>query len=159
MVLNLSNFSHHHPGGKFVLDQTAGRDISKFFYGGYALDGNIGLKAGEKNLAYAHSNIARKIAFSHIVGVIEKPEVQENSFDIDHSQTMDLNSSSKSFVFKTKDNLKNSDLAEYFTDISKLGQHYTVAPQDGLGQPFIEFKGTQLKRHYTIANCMKKKFY
>lgn len=103
MVLNLTNYAHHHPGGRFLLDQTAGRDISKFFYGGYALDGNIGLKPGDKNMAYAHSNIARKTAFNHIVGVIENPEVQENSFQIDHSQSMDLNSSSKSFVFKTKD--------------------------------------------------------
>jgi cytochrome b involved in lipid metabolism len=33
-------FSHHdelHPGGKFVLHKNIGRDISKYFYGGYKL--------------------------------------------------------------------------------------------------------------------------
>ena len=53
-----------------MLDQTVGRDISKFFYGGYALDGNFNKKAGDSNLVHPHSNIARKIAFRHIVGVI-----------------------------------------------------------------------------------------
>jgi len=42
MVLDISNFHAFHPGGKFVLTHNKGRDISKFFYGGYSLDGNIG---------------------------------------------------------------------------------------------------------------------
>ena len=26
-----------HPGGRFMINKTVGRDISKFFYGGYQL--------------------------------------------------------------------------------------------------------------------------
>jgi cytochrome b involved in lipid metabolism len=40
LVLNVGNFAAVHPGGRFVIDQNIGRDISKFFFGGYSLDGN-----------------------------------------------------------------------------------------------------------------------
>ncbi len=42
LVLDCSKFVAYHPGGKFVLQHNTGRDISKFFYGGYCLEGNIG---------------------------------------------------------------------------------------------------------------------
>lgn len=29
-----------HPGGQFLIEQTVGRDISKYFYGGHSLDSN-----------------------------------------------------------------------------------------------------------------------
>jgi cytochrome b involved in lipid metabolism len=28
----------NHPGGKFVVEANIGRDISKFFYGGYSME-------------------------------------------------------------------------------------------------------------------------
>ena len=37
LVLNLNGYERLHPGGKFVLKQNFGRDISKFFNGGYSL--------------------------------------------------------------------------------------------------------------------------
>ena len=37
LVLNLNGYDKFHPGGKFVLKQNFGRDISKFFNGGYSL--------------------------------------------------------------------------------------------------------------------------
>ena len=40
MVLDIGEFSYHHPGGQFLIDYNIGRDVSKFFYGSYALDGN-----------------------------------------------------------------------------------------------------------------------
>ena len=35
LVLDLNGFDYIHPGGKFNLRHNLGRDISKFFYGGY----------------------------------------------------------------------------------------------------------------------------
>ena len=35
LVLNFSNYEH--PGGDYLLEHNIGRDISKFFYGGYSL--------------------------------------------------------------------------------------------------------------------------
>ena len=40
-VLNIEKFIDYHPGGSFVLKHNIGRDIGKFFYGGYSLDGNL----------------------------------------------------------------------------------------------------------------------
>jgi len=40
LVLDISKYIDYHPGGKFVLNINSGRDISKFFYGGYSLEGN-----------------------------------------------------------------------------------------------------------------------
>lgn len=42
LVLDIEGFTNHHPGGKFVLFHNVGRDISKFFHGGYSLEGNLG---------------------------------------------------------------------------------------------------------------------
>jgi len=38
MVLDVTRFMFNHPGGKFVIEHNVGRDISKFFYGGYTLE-------------------------------------------------------------------------------------------------------------------------
>lgn len=38
MVVDISGFLLTHPGGRFALQHNIGRDISKFFYGGYTLE-------------------------------------------------------------------------------------------------------------------------
>ena len=35
LVLDVTEFKAKHPGGKFVVEHNIGRDVSKFFYGGY----------------------------------------------------------------------------------------------------------------------------
>jgi hypothetical protein len=50
-----------HPGGAFVLNRTVGKDISKFFYGGYALDSNSDVVTSGSAHIWNHTNIARKI--------------------------------------------------------------------------------------------------
>jgi hypothetical protein len=42
LVLNVSEFINQHPGGRFLIRHHIGTDISKYFYGGYALEGNLG---------------------------------------------------------------------------------------------------------------------
>ena len=60
-----------HPGGKFTLTKNFGRDISKFFYGGYTLV-NPGMHR------VSHSNNALSIAQSLVVGVLEgQSDIQE----------------------------------------------------------------------------------
>ena len=71
MVLNLADYMSTHPGGAFLLQQNIGRDISKYFYGSYQLDGNGG-KPGAKSQAYAHSNLARKIANKYAIAAFVK---------------------------------------------------------------------------------------
>lgn len=38
MVINVTPYLDNHPGGKHLISHNIGRDVSKFFYGGYALD-------------------------------------------------------------------------------------------------------------------------
>ena len=38
LVVDTSLFAVNHPGGRFVLDMNVGRDISKFFHGGYSFE-------------------------------------------------------------------------------------------------------------------------
>lgn len=86
LVLDVSSFRFSHPGGKFVIDHNVGRDISKFFYGGYVLENLSGMKP------HTHTNIARCIVNRLIIGrleeraktfqarIAEKSEVNDNTF-------------------------------------------------------------------------------
>lgn len=58
MVLDMTDYVVQHPGGKFVLKINRGRDISKFFYGGYCLEDNLGPNPAQ---GYNHSNYAKLI--------------------------------------------------------------------------------------------------
>jgi len=42
LVLNVGEFMNQHPGGRFVIRHNVGHDISKYFYGGYCLEDNLG---------------------------------------------------------------------------------------------------------------------
>ena len=55
----------NHPGGTFTLKHNIGKDISKFFHGGYSLEN----MAAVPNIA--HSFAAKKIADDLIIGKLE----------------------------------------------------------------------------------------
>jgi len=57
IILDVKEFADAHPGGKFVIKQSIGRDISKFFFGGYSLDGNL----NGSTVRHNHSSFARMI--------------------------------------------------------------------------------------------------
>lgn len=62
LVLDVTDYQWTHPGGWFVIGYNIGRDISKFFYGGYSLETSHGLKP------YTHSNIARYVCNTLVIG-------------------------------------------------------------------------------------------
>jgi cytochrome b involved in lipid metabolism len=64
-VLDVDPFIKWHLGGRFVLTHNIGKDVSKFFNGGYALEGNMGARPAS---GYRHSNFARKIVNQLVVG-------------------------------------------------------------------------------------------
>lgn len=66
LVLDQSNYAALHPGGKFSVEHTCGRDISKYFYGGFAL-----LADGTGRPAYTHSLKALSVAQSMVVAVLK----------------------------------------------------------------------------------------
>lgn len=52
LVLDVERYSSRHPGGKFLIDMVIGRDVSKYFYGGYKLENDPSNKDGP----HRHSN-------------------------------------------------------------------------------------------------------
>lgn len=60
-ILDVESFMNEHPGGRFSIEHNIGRDISKFFHGGYSLE----------NIKYvqnhAHSRDAKKAMDSMII--------------------------------------------------------------------------------------------
>ena len=79
LVLDLNGYAKVHPGGKFNLLHNLGKDISKFFYGGY----NLVNKKFRR--PHHHSQAALDMAKSMIVGVIEgQQQVEDVKFRISH---------------------------------------------------------------------------
>ena len=66
MVLNVGSYMDNHPGGRFSFENNIGRDITKFFYGGDSMEAHEHLKP------FSHSNIARKIVNTLIIGKLER---------------------------------------------------------------------------------------
>lgn len=64
-VIDIASLMLYHPGGTFSIAHNIGRDISKYFHGGYSLE-NI-----NKVREHKHSNDARKIADGLIIGKLE----------------------------------------------------------------------------------------
>ena len=67
LVLDVTKFMSNHPGGQFVVETNVGRDISKFFYGGYQLENYTSMST-----YHTHSNVARLVVNSLIIGRLEK---------------------------------------------------------------------------------------
>lgn len=68
LVLDVSEFASHHPGGKFVIRHCVGMDISKFFFGGYSLeDNNL-----PNTIGHNHSNQAKMIVNDLAIANYEK---------------------------------------------------------------------------------------
>ena len=66
-VLDIGKFMDDHPGGRFSMEHNIGRDISKFFHGGYSLEFTQKLKN------HTHSSDARRLANKLIIARLENP--------------------------------------------------------------------------------------
>jgi hypothetical protein len=69
LVLDVTKFLDEHPGGKFSLEHNIGKDVSKYFHGGYSLE-NL-----KKVKEHRHSNDARMTVSKLIVGTLESQPI------------------------------------------------------------------------------------
>eukprot|EP00347_Sterkiella_histriomuscorum_P019560 403341168 len=138
MVLNVSKYMFNHPGGKFVIAQNVGRDITKFFYGGYQME-NYG-----NQKPYFHSNVARAVVNQLIIG---KLNIKAPKFIIQAVGKYPLNSSTTCFVFRS--HTKVPGISKYYGDIQMIGKHYLISSLD----QFV------IRRQYTITNCLQGDTY
>jgi len=94
LVIDLGDFIHLHPGGKFNLEHNLGRDISKFFNGGYVLVNQKGTRP------HTHSVAALDIVKTMIVGYLEKQsDVVDEKFKL--SDKKPVNSDTATFTFNS----------------------------------------------------------
>jgi hypothetical protein len=149
IVLDLSEFRFKHPGGSFVMNHTVGKDISKFFYGGYALDSNSPVPSNKSTPVWNHSNIARKIV--NQLAVARYVRARTPTFSARICDKVALNTHTATYTLKCDQVIKG--LSNYYPDLSTLGKHFLVSA------PNFRKSGKIIHRHYTIANCMQKLFY
>mmetsp|Transcript_33937 Transcript_33937/g.25007 ORF Transcript_33937/g.25007 Transcript_33937/m.25007 type:complete len:160 (+) Transcript_33937:1146-1625(+) len=142
MVLNVQNYADFHPAGRFLLEANAGRDISKFFHGGYSME-NTG-----KVLVHSHSPIAKRIVNGLIVGKLEQPAAKFQGTVVEKT---DVNGATAVFKFKVegKQEGKGKGPQTFYSDIDMIGRHYLLNAVDN----------PRVKRHYTISNVMRKDVY
>lgn len=143
LVLDIKDFLKFHPGGRFVLEKNIGRDISKFFYGGYSLVNS------KKQKPHKHSQKALKLAKSMVIGFIEGEKdigepIATTVFHRNHVNKHDF-----SFLFKTLDGLAVENFKKFYDDIGMIGKHYLVSSSRIPDKP----------RHYTICNTFIPEFY
>jgi len=63
---DMKGYAIHHPGGKFILERNIGRDISKFFFGGYSMI--------KDQKMVIHSAMALAICDKMVVGYLKDQE-------------------------------------------------------------------------------------
>jgi hypothetical protein len=148
-ILDISDYARKHPGGTYLLTENVGRDISKFFYGGYAFDGN-----SNNPKAYTprwdHSNIARRIVSTLIVGVMKSKDLQTVVVTIDASRTSKVNEKTATFIFKSTKAESVFNWMNYYPDLGMIGKHFLISSR---------LNRRRIHRHYTIANCMRQDIY
>lgn len=88
MVLDVTRYMNEHPGGQFILKFHVGKDVSKFFYGGYSLESGI--------KPHTHTNVARKVVNSLVIGRLGK---DTKTFQARIQESVDVNKSTKVFIF------------------------------------------------------------
>lgn len=149
LVLNLNGYERIHPGGKFTLTHNYGRDISKFFFGGYNLVQVKGLRPKH------HSQSALDIVRTMVVGVIAGQEsVQDQRFTI--SKKAMVNEGTATFTFQCEGasgDLNNSkvglkpmttNLKRWYNDPEMIGRHFLV----------FNDNSRRIKRQYTICSSI-----
>lgn len=143
MVIDVTKYIGHHPGGKFLIKINNGRDISKFFYGGYCLDGNLN---GNPNEGYVHSNYAKMVCNDLTVGIYEREThpMSINCF-VDKKKTHMWNKTTGTVTFENIDKKRISSFKNFNSGFEMLGKHYKLR----------SYKNMDLHRHYTICNTMQ----
>lgn len=79
LVVDIGSYAYSHPGGAFLIDYNIGRDVSKFIFGAFALDGNQNDPKAPTN-KWNHSNMARKIVNRHAIGAMIRTDTAAGTF-------------------------------------------------------------------------------
>lgn len=143
LVLDIGKYAQIHPGGKFALTQTIGRDISKYFYGGFYI-----LSTKGSQLPHTHSLKALLLAKEMVIAKLAGQEDIGPVITRIIKKTKDNNQTS-TFCFETLDALPVKNFKSWFDDVNMIGRHFLMSASSN----------PTLMRQYTICNTMIPEFY
>jgi len=142
LVLNLNGFERQHPGGKFNLTHNYGKDISKFFFGGY----NLVQVKGKR--PHHHSQSALDIVKTLVVGVIEgQDQVRDQEFKI--SKKTEVSEATATFIFNGVRDQPIHNVKLWYNDPTMIGRHFLVYSKEA----------PRVKRQYTICCSLNPAVY
>ena len=141
LVIDVREFVTYHPGGRFVLQKTVGTDVSKFFFGGYALD-------SESQKGHNHSNYAKSVANDLAIGYFE-PEIPASEEIVDFNKSLSVHMRGGFLNVQLDALQETSTFKRVVSDPRYLGKHFRIHL---MTEP-------QTSRHYTIANVMIPDIY
>lgn len=143
-VLDCTDYISYHPGGRFVIETNVGRDISKFFYGGYCLEGNGG---STPSTGYNHSNYAMVIANDLAIAINCKETNPEITLTVCNTERTHMWTNSVGTVFfEAKDGKAQANFKNFYDGFHMLGKHYKLRALK---------RNALVHRHYTICNTMR----
>lgn len=139
MVLDLGKFVTHHPGGKFNLIQNVGRDISKYFYGGYSLENN--LTATPVTKGHNHSNYARLIVNDLIVAVYDSSVVTKVTECFPDPKMNEMwNKCCGTVYVKSVSGEKVENFKDFYPGLEYIGRHFKVRAFNSLNIDAVDGK-------------------
>lgn len=158
MVLDIGDYIKRHSGGSFTLEANIGRDVSKYFYGGYALENIIPVKP------HTHSNDARRLVDKFAIAYLKK-EAPIAKMKIKEASGANRTGTAQTITFHQPNKTTQPVLANALLDPRAMAMHYVVkstALQNTWGaSPLGEFheEKSGIKRHYTEAFVMRPGVY
>ena len=142
-------YADEHPGGKFLITHNTGRDISKFFFGGYSLEDNLsGPKPAQ---GHTHSAYARMIVNNLAVARYSPGTTCSTTIcNVVEAECTNVNASTKTMVLQNVDKQYVTNFKEHFTDSDCLTKHFRISSLEG---------SKSISRHYTICSAMEPSMY
>jgi len=117
----MRDYAKYHPGGTFTISGNYGRDISKFFYGGYAMENIL-----EKPKTHAHTNQARAIVNRYAIAVLaDQIEVAQPVCQI--KSATPVNQHTATYKFKTVSGNPVKNWRNYYSDLEYFAKHFMVS--------------------------------
>ena len=139
LILDVGEYIFEHPGGTFVLEHLIGQDVSKYFYGGYALEASKG------DQPFFHSNVSRAIVNTLIVARLNESAPTMN---VVIKESYALNDSTEAYVLTAGQRTSRLH-APKSTDVSCIGRHYLIR---SVNMPHV-------KRQYTLCQSLQQNVY
>ena len=121
LVIEVENYKQSHPGGKDVMDTNIGRDVSKFFYGGYSMS--------KHSYPYAHTQSAVKVLSTLVkyrltASVFGTDQAAQTFVAVLSSRTAIVPNVIHTVTFKAA--TKVIGLQKHYSDIDMIGRHFLV---------------------------------